>query len=89
MIITLVLSLLSLVAVVLITTFVYLAGDEIQLLFELPEVDSRIFRQELTQTPVLISFLIQALVCFACIKLITTPSGPEMWFYFKPKWNMF
>lgn len=84
MIITLVLSLLSLVAVVLVTLFVFLAGDEIQLLFDLPEVDSRIFRQELTQTPVLISFLVQTFVCFSCIKLITTPSEKELWFYFRP-----
>ena len=39
MIIALIASLLSVIGVLLITSFVYFAGDEIQILFEMPEVD--------------------------------------------------
>jgi hypothetical protein len=53
-----ILGLFSLIGVLLISLIVYLADEEIQMLFEIPEVDSRIFRLELRESTVLIPFFI-------------------------------
>jgi hypothetical protein len=57
-ILTMILGLFSLIGVLLISLIVYLADEEIQMLFEIPEVDSRIFRLELRESTVLIPFFI-------------------------------
>ena len=44
MILTLIASLMAMMCIVVVTSIVYLADDEIQLLFEMPEVDARIFK---------------------------------------------
>jgi len=51
-------SLFSIIGILIISTVVYFAEEEVQLLFEIPEVDSRVFRLELREQTVIIPFIV-------------------------------
>ena len=88
LILTLILSLLCIITVLVISSLAYMADEELQLLFEMPEIDSRIYRQELREIKVLLPFCIQVGVCFLNFYLITSEPKHEIWMYVKPGFNM-
>lgn len=59
------------------------------MLFEMPEIDARIFKQELRQPEVLMPFCVQLCTCLLCIYLIMLDTKQEVWLYLRPKHNFF
>jgi hypothetical protein len=80
-------GLFCLCSVLLISSLVFLAGDEVEILHDLESFDSRIFRFELNEIVVLIPFVIQLGITGLTIKVLLMDSPDEAWFYLRQDRN--
>ena len=82
-IITMILLMFILFGILVITLVVWIAGDEVEILHELPDVDSSIFKHELSEWFTLGPFSFMLTVMIVNIWLMTTDGVDEIWFYIK------
>ena len=80
---TMILLMFILFGILVITVVVWIASDEVEILHEMPEVDSSIFKHELSEWFTLVPFCFMVTVLIVNISLITTESVDEIWFYMK------
>ena len=69
--------------ILVISAIVWYADEEIDILHEMPDVDSSLFKHELREFFTLIPFLFMFGVVVTNITLITMDSEDEIWFYIK------
>ena len=69
--------------VLIIHSIVWYAEEEVQLLHELESVDSRIYRQNLGEAFVIMTFLSQVFYCLVNLWLMTSDTVDELWGYLK------
>ena len=72
-----------LLGILVITLLVYLADDEVEMLIEIPDIDSSIFKHELREVFTFVPFCFMCFVLFMNLTLITRDSIDEIWFYMK------
>lgn len=69
--------------ILIISGVVYFAGEEIEILHEMPDIDSSMFRHNISELYTLFPFIFMVLVISVNITLITTDTHDEIWFYMK------
>ena len=69
--------------ILVISAIVLYADEEIDILHEMPDIDSSLFRHELRQFFTFIPFLFKLGVVVTNITLITMDSEDEIWFYIR------
>ena len=80
---TMILLLFILFGILIITFVVLIADEEIEILHEMPDVDSSIFRHELSELWTFFPFCFMVFVLVFNITLITRDDADEIWFYIK------
>ena len=85
---TLIANLLIAIGIVLVSVLVFAAEEEIEVLRALPEVDTRVFEQEVREPAVFVPFVASVLLSACTIALITTESKTELWLWARPGLNL-
>ena len=67
-----VLNMFCLAGILFVSLIVYIAGEEIELLHDLPEFSCLVFKQDISELVVLMPFLIQAVTTYININIILT-----------------
>ena len=80
---SMILLLFILFGILVITVVVWIAGEEVEILHEMPDIDSSIFKHELSEWFTLVPFCFMLIVLIVNISLMTTESVDEIWFYMK------
>ncbi len=83
MIVSMVSQMFCVLGVLIIHSIVWYAEEEVQLLHELESVDSRIYRQNLGETLVIVCFLSQVFYSVVNLWLMTRDTVDELWGYLK------
>ena len=79
---------LTVIGIILINLLVYAAEEDIDILKALPEVDTRVFEQELREPMVFVPFTVQVLVSACTLALIVTENNTELWLWVRPALNL-
>ena len=67
--------------ILMISFIVWMADEEIDILHEMPDIDSSIFKHNISELYTLLPFCFMALVIVINITLITSNNLDEIWFY--------
>ena len=69
--------------ILLISFVVWMIDEEMEVLYEMPEVDTSLFKHNITELYTLLPFFYMAFVIFVNIMIITTETIDEIWFYMR------
>ena len=82
-IVSMLLMMFVLFGILLITWIVWMLDDEIEMLHEMPEIDTSLFKHNISEIFTFIPFCFMAIIIVINLTLIMTESIDEIWFYMK------